>query len=42
MIDPSEFKPIEKYLNKCKDVKIGYIFCTHGHWDHIGGAEELI
>lgn len=40
VVDPSEFKPIDRFISK-KFKKINYIFNTHHHFDHIGGNQEL-
>ena len=39
-IDPSEAKPIIKYLEK-KNINLKYILNTHHHYDHVGGNQEL-
>lgn len=39
-IDPSEAKPIIKYLKK-KNINLKYILNTHHHYDHVGGNQEL-
>ena len=39
-IDPSEAKPIIKYLEK-KNISLKYILNTHHHYDHVGGNQEL-
>ena len=40
VIDPSEFKPIDNFIEK-KFQKIDYIFNTHHHFDHTGGNLDL-
>jgi hydroxyacylglutathione hydrolase len=40
IIDPTEFAPCDKIINK-KYQKLDYILNTHHHYDHIGGNEEL-
>ena len=40
VVDPSEFKPIDKFIND-KFKKIDYILNTHHHFDHTGGNLEL-
>lgn len=40
VIDPSEFHPIDKFLEK-KYKKLDFILNTHHHFDHVGGNEEL-
>ena len=39
-IDPSEAKPIIKYLEK-ENINLKYILNTHHHYDHVGGNQEL-
>ena len=41
VVDPSEFKTIDKHISK-KLKKLDYIFNTHHHFDHVGGNNELI
>ena len=40
VIDPSEFKPIDKYLENNFN-RLDFIFNTHHHFDHVGGNIEL-
>ena len=40
VIDPSEFKPIDNFIEK-KFKKIDYILNTHHHFDHTGGNLDL-
>ena len=40
IVDPSEFIPCEKIINK-NYKKLDYILNTHHHFDHVGGNEEL-
>ena len=40
VIDPSEAKPIIKYLEE-KNINLKYILNTHHHYDHVGGNQEL-
>ena len=40
IIDPSDFTPCDKIINK-KYNKLDYILNTHHHFDHIGGNAEL-
>ena len=40
VIDPSEAKPIIKYLED-KNIHLKYILNTHHHYDHVGGNKEL-
>ena len=40
IIDPSEFAPCDKIINK-KYKKLDYILNTHHHYDHVGGNKEL-
>jgi len=40
VIDPSEFKPIDNFINQTYK-KIDYILITHHHFDHVGGNIDL-
>ena len=40
VVDPSESKPIIKYLEKNK-INLKFILNTHHHYDHVGGNNEL-
>ena len=40
VVDPSESKPIIKYLEKNK-INLKFILNTHHHYDHVGGNKEL-
>ena len=40
IIDPSEFTPCDKIINK-NFKKLDFILNTHHHYDHVGGNEEL-
>jgi hydroxyacylglutathione hydrolase len=40
VIDPGEAAPVEKFLAE-KSLHLETILCTHHHWDHTGGIEEL-
>jgi hydroxyacylglutathione hydrolase len=40
IVDPSDFPPVEIYLQKHKKV-VDTIFVTHHHPDHVGGIAEL-
>ena len=40
IIDPSDFNPCDKIINK-KYNKLDYILNTHHHFDHIGGNKKL-
>jgi len=40
VIDPSIDKPVLDVINQ-KNRKISAIFCTHRHWDHIGGVMSI-
>ena len=40
VIDPSEFEPIDNFIEK-KFKKIDYILNTHHHFDHTGGNLDL-
>jgi hydroxyacylglutathione hydrolase len=39
-IDPGEAAPVEKFLTET-GLRLETILCTHHHWDHTGGVEEL-
>lgn len=41
VVDPAEFYPIQKYLDS-SDITLEAILCTHHHYDHIGGLEEML
>ena len=40
VVDPSEAKPIIKYLDS-KKIDLKFILNTHHHYDHVGGNSEL-
>ena len=40
VIDPSESKPIIKYVEK-NEIKLKFILNTHHHYDHVGGNKDL-
>ena len=40
VIDPGEAEPIIDFLDK-NELKLTHILCTHHHWDHTDGNEEL-
>ena len=40
IIDPSDFNPCDKIINK-KYNKLDYILNTHHHFDHVGGNQKL-
>ena len=40
IIDPSDFNPCDKIINK-KYKKLDYILNTHHHFDHVGGNKKL-
>jgi hydroxyacylglutathione hydrolase len=40
VVDPSESRPVIKYLEKNK-IDLKYILNTHHHYDHVGGNKEL-
>lgn len=40
LVDPSEAEPARKVLQDL-GLKLTAIFCTHHHWDHVGGVAEL-
>ena len=42
VIDPGVFSPeVEKAIERSGMKKLGYILCTHGHFDHICGVAKL-
>lgn len=41
VIDPGEAKPVMDFLNE-RGLRLQKIFCTHRHWDHVDGVEELV
>lgn len=40
VIDPGEASPVEQFLTENK-LRLEVILCTHHHWDHISGVEDL-
>lgn len=40
-VDPAEPEPVARAIEEEK-VKLTHILCTHHHWDHSGGNEELL
>jgi len=40
VVDPSESRPVIKYLEKNK-IDLKFILNTHHHYDHVGGNKEL-
>jgi hydroxyacylglutathione hydrolase len=40
VVDPSEAAPVLTAIEREK-VKLAAIWCTHHHWDHVGGNEEI-
>jgi hydroxyacylglutathione hydrolase len=41
VIDPSEAAPVLRALQN-RALRLVAILCTHHHWDHVGGNEELV
>jgi len=40
VVDPSERSPVQRVLDE-KKLRLAGILCTHHHWDHVGGVQEL-
>ena len=40
VVDPSEFKPVDKYISN-NQLNLKYVLNTHHHFDHVGGNYEL-
>jgi hydroxyacylglutathione hydrolase len=40
VVDPSEAAPVVAALER-ERVRLAAIWCTHHHWDHVGGNEEI-
>ena len=40
VVDPSEFKPVNKCL-KDNNLNLKFVLNTHHHFDHVGGNAEL-
>jgi hydroxyacylglutathione hydrolase len=40
VVDPGEFYPVNSELKK-HEIRLGAVYCTHHHGDHIGGLAEL-
>lgn len=41
LVDPSDATPVLDYLKEI-NLKLGAIFITHHHWDHMGGIDRLV
>lgn len=41
VIDPSEAEPVQRAL-EAEQLALAAIWCTHHHWDHVGGIAELV
>jgi hydroxyacylglutathione hydrolase len=41
IVDPSEHTPVSSAIAR-EGVKLGGIWLTHHHWDHVGGVEKLV
>ncbi len=41
VVDPSEAAPVERVLTE-RGLVLDAIWCTHHHWDHVGGIEALV
>jgi hydroxyacylglutathione hydrolase len=42
IVDPSEGPPALKLLRAHPEAELRQIWCTHHHWDHIGGIDPLL
>jgi hydroxyacylglutathione hydrolase len=40
LVDPSDAAPVQAILDR-ENLNLRAIFCTHHHWDHVGGVEGL-
>lgn len=40
VIDPGEAAPVEDFLRE-NSLKLTHILCTHHHWDHVNGVQQL-
>lgn len=41
IVDPGEAEPVMRYLQQ-HQLQVAAILCTHHHWDHTNGIEELL
>jgi len=41
VVDPSEAEPVEASIAR-EGVRLAAIWCTHHHWDHVGGVASLV
>jgi len=41
LVDPSEVAPALELLAKAPKARLKQIWCTHHHWDHVGGVVQL-
>ncbi len=41
VVDPGEAAPVEDALDRL-GLTLGEIWCTHHHWDHTGGIDDLL
>jgi hydroxyacylglutathione hydrolase len=42
VVDPSEAAPVLAALAERPGMRLRQIWCTHHHWDHVGGNAELV
>ena len=40
IVDPGDATPVQQYLQQ-NGLDLGAILCTHHHWDHTGGVQQL-
>lgn len=41
IVDPGDAEPVVQYLQE-QQLQVAAILCTHHHWDHVNGIEELL
>ena len=42
LVDPADEKAVYDWLQKNSEFKLSHVLLTHKHWDHAGGAAELV